>query len=206
MRSIVLSFVLLISGIALAQDSTENYRAYEEFTVYKFGSSKAKKLGNYKLVNLEMKAIDDTVKNCSMYTNYQGRMVGRDSNTVTFEYFVKDVSEVCETYEESYLLEALDNEYNQSITVPISTVNALWYEPKSKVAFANIGKICAFTGLLVAPLVSIQKDGGFDTKKYFPIVGASAIGAGLSFGLYFLVEDKSFSLLPAQKGRKYKFD
>ena len=110
-----------------------------------------------------------------------------DKETVTFTYVVKDELYECQPYQESSLMESISDDYTRSETIALKNVQAIWYEPKAKPFFAKVGKVCAFTGLILAPLVSIQKDGQFNTKRYYPLLGLSAAGAVTSFRYVFLI-------------------
>ncbi len=167
------------------------------YTVYKTGTDKTKELSSFKQINLELIPEGDSLN--PSFMNYQGWITGSDSSSVTITYIVREGINVHPAYEETSLLEVTAQGELMSATLSKDQIQSLWYEPRAKQTFSTIGKVCAFTGLIIAPLASIQLDGGFNTKRYYPIVGASAIGAGAAFGMYFLFNDRSFSFFPKKQ-------
>lgn len=85
-------------------------------------------------------------------------------------------------------------------TIPIQNIQSLKYDANYNIIPASIGWASLFSALIVAPVVSIDRNSpnNFNTKRYQSILFSSLIGAGAGFACYYIINGgkNKFKLKP----------
>lgn len=181
----------------------------KRFEVYKYGTDKAKWLSSYKEVNFELTPIAKK-NDCVEYKTYTGTLVDVTEQTATLRYFIEDSKIICGNTETNSLMEVTVPGYYETVELPMRQVNSIWYEPQAKNGFLTAAKVFAFTGLILAPIASLDLKAitsgtdptvtpHFNSKLYGQTVIGSALGAGLSLGLYFTFNERNLSFFKNAK-------
>jgi hypothetical protein len=178
----LLTLILFSSTICYSQEGDSH------LTLYKYGTSKTRKIKKEKFVTVNMN---------SQYQTYGGFILDvSDSNLcITKEYHTRfletDTTEIEVNY--SYT----GSNLGPTIQLSLSDVNYVKYEPEARTVFASIGAFSLLTSLIVAPLVSFgYKTGEFNSDRYLTIMKYSLPLTAVGFSLSIVFGSRKFSVRP----------
>jgi hypothetical protein len=199
MKSLLLFAFLFLTLTLFAQSEASDDLQLDEkktFVLYRNNSRLKKKVNDDKIMNFDIFG-EKVGEDCKKYVTYTGRIVDMNESQATIEYFALEEKLICPEYEEDKIRQATFVDFKQRVTVNLSEVGSIWYEPKPKIFFLTVARGLLFTGLIVAPLTSLNlKTDEFDTEKYYELVLWSAGGGALNLGLYFLFNERNLSFFP----------
>lgn len=190
---ICLFLVFKVAGSFAQSDSTYKPSGPDKSIKYRlerYNSERTKQLFQGRTITVNM-ADEDTVH------TYYGSLVNISNTELVLSTYqeTKSYSDEFHTLEESF-----DYEESECMTIPVQTIESLYYSPWYSGYSNLITALGGISALFVAPLASIDKDYPyhFNTKRYTSIVVPSLLGVGAGIVLSITLEagENRFKLKP----------